>query len=62
MLSEESAQQDIVERLRASGALEQVRVVCPSTDVEMMVAASAACSFAESVDDDVLVVIDDLSA
>ena len=50
-----------ISKLRASGALESVKVLEATTPLQAMIAASAACSIAEACGDaDVLVVVDSL--
>lgn len=59
---EEGRKEEVLARLRESGTIERVRVLCPKSDTETMIAASAACTLAESEEGDVLVVVDHLAA
>jgi F0F1-type ATP synthase alpha subunit len=57
----EAARQQAVAKLQEAGVLDQVRILCASTPVESLVAASAACSIAEACGaDDTLVIVDSL--
>ena len=56
-----SEQQQAVEALRASGALENTMVLRASSPMDGVIASHSACSIAAAAGGDVLVVIDDLS-
>jgi F0F1-type ATP synthase alpha subunit len=59
VISDEEEEETLA-TLRAAGALENVRVLVARTELEGIVAASAACSIAQACEDDVLVVVDSL--